>query len=53
MGNLIVIDHGCNVQTTFYPLASRSASSQGSACRAGEWIGTVGSTGRTTGTHYI
>jgi len=49
-GNLIIIDHGCNVQT-YYAHCSSVDVVQGQRVQAGEIIGTVGSTGRTTGTH--
>ncbi|NCB42466.1 MAG: M23 family metallopeptidase [Clostridia bacterium] len=49
-GKLIIINHGCNVQT--YYAHCRSIDVQvGDAVEAGDYIGTVGSTGRTTGSH--
>lgn len=49
-GNLIIIDHGSNVQT-YYAHCQSVGVVAGQSVQAGEWIGTVGSTGRTTGTH--
>jgi murein DD-endopeptidase MepM/ murein hydrolase activator NlpD len=49
-GNLIVVDHGCNVQT-YYAHCQSVGVVAGQRVQAGEWIGTVGNTGRTTGTH--
>lgn len=49
-GNLIIINHGYNVQT--YYAHCRSIDVQvGDTVQAGDFIGTVGSTGRTTGPH--
>lgn len=49
-GNLIVIDHGGNVQT-YYAHCSTMKVEEGDRVSAGDYIGTVGNTGRTTGCH--
>lgn len=49
-GKLIVINHGGNVQT-YYSHCQSIDVEVGQTVEAGDFIGTVGSTGRTTGTH--
>lgn len=49
-GKLIIINHGCNVQTYYSHCASIDVQ-VGDTVKAGDYIGTVGSTGRTTGPH--
>lgn len=49
-GNLIVIDHGNNVQT-YYGHSSKIYVSVGESVSQGETIGAVGSTGNSTGPH--
>jgi murein DD-endopeptidase MepM/ murein hydrolase activator NlpD len=49
-GNLIVIDHGFGLQTRYGHLQA-FAVKKGTQVKRGDVIGTVGSTGRATGTH--
>ena len=49
-GNLIIVDHGGGM-TTAYAHQSSFAASQGQSVSAGQLIGYVGSTGRSTGPH--
>lgn len=49
-GNLIIIDHGNGV-TTYYGHCSKLYVSVGQKVEAGDIIGTVGSTGNSTGNH--
>ncbi|MDD3538393.1 MAG: M23 family metallopeptidase [Eubacteriales bacterium] len=49
-GNLIIIDHGGGVQT-YYSHCRSIGVAMGQTVEAGDYIGTVGNTGRTTGNH--
>jgi murein DD-endopeptidase MepM/ murein hydrolase activator NlpD len=49
-GNLIVIDHGGSVQT-YYAHCNTMNVEEGDPVSMGDYIGTVGNTGRTTGSH--
>jgi murein DD-endopeptidase MepM/ murein hydrolase activator NlpD len=49
-GNLVVVAHGRGVET-FYAHLSRIAVAEGDRVAAGERVGRVGSTGRSTGPH--
>ena len=49
-GNYVTIDHGNGYQTVYAHLATLSVS-YGQSVSAGQEIGTLGSTGRSTGTH--
>jgi len=49
-GNMVVVDHGNKVFTYYMHMDSRSVSA-GDRVRAGQLIGTVGSTGTSTGPH--
>jgi len=49
-GNYVTIDHGNGYQTVYAHLASLSVS-YGQSVSAGQTVGTLGSTGRSTGTH--
>ncbi|MDD2295348.1 MAG: M23 family metallopeptidase [Eubacteriales bacterium] len=49
-GNLIIIDHGGGVQTYYSHCRSMDVT-LGQTVDAGDYIGTVGNTGRTTGNH--
>lgn len=49
-GNLIIIDHGNGVET-YYGHCSKLYVSVGETVKAGDKIGAVGSTGRSTGNH--
>ena len=49
-GKLIIINHGYNVQT-YYSHCRNIDVEEGDVVEAGDYIGTVGSTGRTTGPH--
>lgn len=49
-GNLIILDHGGGVQT-YYAHCRSVEASLGQTVEAGDYIGAVGSTGRTTGDH--
>ncbi len=49
-GNLIIIDHGAGLNSAFLH-ASKLAVSEGQSVKQGQYIGNVGSTGRSTGPH--
>jgi len=49
-GKLVIINHGYNVQT-YYSHCRSIDVREGDVVEAGDYIGTVGSTGRTTGPH--
>ncbi|MBV7258635.1 M23 family metallopeptidase [Erythrobacter crassostreae] len=49
-GNIIIIDHGAGLNSAFLH-ASKLAVKEGQAVKQGEYIGNVGSTGRSTGPH--
>ncbi len=49
-GNLVIIDHGMRLNSAFLHLGSVSVR-EGQAVRQGQYIGTVGATGRATGPH--
>jgi murein DD-endopeptidase MepM/ murein hydrolase activator NlpD len=49
-GNLVIIDHGMGLNSAFLHLGS-VAVREGQAVRQGQFIGTVGATGRATGPH--
>lgn len=49
-GNLVIIDHGMGLNSSFLHLGS-VAVRQGHSVRQGQYIGTVGATGRATGPH--
>jgi len=50
-GNLIVIDHGDGVSTSYNHMRGRSPLKAGTEVHAGQAIGEVGSTGMSTGNH--
>lgn len=50
-GNIVVVDHGYGVFTTYSHL-SQTHVTRGQSITAGQVIGTVGSTGRTSGAHF-
>jgi hypothetical protein len=50
-GNVVVIDHGYGVFSTYSHL-SQTHVTRGQSVTAGQVIGTVGSTGRTSGAHF-
>lgn len=49
-GGLIIIDHGAGLNSAFLH-ASKLAVSEGQSVKQGQYIGNVGSTGRSTGPH--
>ena len=49
-GNLVIIDHGMGLNSSFLHLASAGVR-EGEVVRQGQRIGTVGATGRATGPH--
>jgi murein DD-endopeptidase MepM/ murein hydrolase activator NlpD len=49
-GNVVVIDHGAGYRSVYGHLASRAVE-EGAFVHRGEEVGTVGSTGRSTGPH--
>jgi murein DD-endopeptidase MepM/ murein hydrolase activator NlpD len=49
-GNLVIIDHGMRLNSAFLHLGS-VAVREGQSVRQGQYIGTVGATGRATGPH--
>ena len=49
-GGLIIIDHGAGLNSAFLH-ASKLAVTEGQAVKQGDYIGNVGSTGRSTGPH--
>ena len=49
-GNTVAIDHGQGVETIYLHM-SKFATTEGAAVRAGDVIGYIGSTGRSTGPH--
>ena len=49
-GNIIIIDHGGGLNSAFLH-ASKLAVKEGQAVKQGDYIGNVGSTGRSTGPH--
>ncbi len=49
-GGLIIIDHGAGLNSAFLH-ASKLAVTEGQSVRQGQYIGNVGSTGRSTGPH--
>lgn len=49
-GNLIIIDHGMGLNSAFLHLASQNVR-EGDMVKQGQFIGTVGATGRATGPH--
>ena len=49
-GNYVTIDHGNGYQTVYAHMATLSVS-YGQSVSAGQELGTLGSTGRSTGTH--
>ncbi|MBI5670230.1 MAG: M23 family metallopeptidase [Chloroflexi bacterium] len=50
-GNIVIINHGYGVYSTYSHL-SQVHVTRGQSVRAGQIIGTVGSTGRTSGAHF-
>lgn len=50
-GNLIVIDHGDGVSTSYNHMRTRSPLEAGTDVKAGQTVGEVGSTGMSTGNH--
>lgn len=50
-GNIVIINHGYGVYSTYSHL-SQVHVTRGQTVRAGQIIGTVGSTGRTSGAHF-
>lgn len=50
-GNLIIIDHGDGVSTSYNHMQERSPLEVGTPVKAGQAIGRVGSTGMSTGNH--
>lgn len=50
-GNLVVIDHGDGVTTSYNHMQERSPLEVGTAVKAGQTAGRVGSTGMSTGNH--
>lgn len=49
-GNYVIIDHGNGYTTTYAHMSSRKVSEGDTVC-AGDLVGTVGTTGRVTGSH--
>ena len=49
-GGLIIVDHGCGLNSAFLH-CSKIAVEEGEAVSQGQYIGNVGSTGRSTGPH--
>lgn len=49
-GNIVVIDHGGGVRTLYAHL-SRVGVRAGQALAAGQWLGAIGSTGQSSGSH--
>ena len=50
-GNYVVIDHPDGTQSKYFHMQSRSPLEEGQSVSAGQQIGQVGSTGRSTGPH--
>jgi conjugal transfer mating pair stabilization protein TraG len=50
-GNYLVVDHGNGVQTKYFHMSERSPLGVGSRVEDGQSIGSVGSTGKSTGPH--
>lgn len=50
-GNYIVVDHGNGIETKYFHMQDRSAFEAGQKVSEGDVLGSVGSTGRSTGPH--
>ncbi len=50
-GSIVVVDHGCGVYSTYSHL-SQVHVTRGQSVTAGQVLGTVGATGRTSGAHF-
>ena len=49
-GNLLIIDHGMGLTSAFLHLSTQAVR-EGDRVRQGQFLGTVGATGRATGPH--